>query len=120
MKKNTLKSYITGFVLSLVCTLAAYIVVQIHVSSEHTVISHEVLIPLILAFAILQLIIQLIFFLHLADESGSRWKLAAFASTLGIVLIVVVGAIWIMGHLNYNMMASPSDMNQYIESQDGF
>jgi hypothetical protein len=32
----------------------------------------------------------------------------------------VIGSIWIMGHLNYNMMASPSDMNSYIQSQDGF
>ena len=39
---------------------------------------------------------------------------------MGIILIVVVGSIWIMDHLNYNMMASPADMNTYIQSQDGF
>ncbi len=112
------KPYIIGFVLSIIFTLTAYIMVQIHVSSEHSVISHEILIPAILTLAIAQLFVQLVFFLHLAREDGPRWKLAILISTMGIVLLIVVGSIWIIGHLNYNMMASPSDMNQYINSQD--
>ena len=118
--KATLKSYIIGFVLSLVLTLAAAELVWIHISSGHTVLSHSFLIPALLTLAVLQLIVQLVFFMHLADESGPRWRLGVLISTVGIILIVVIGSIWIMNHLNYNMMASPSDMNAYIQSQDGF
>jgi cytochrome o ubiquinol oxidase operon protein cyoD len=115
----TLSSYIVGFVLSIVLTLAAYVLVQIHINSTHELISHAVLIPSVLGLAIVQFIVQLIFFLHLGSGQGSRWKLVSFLLTLGIVCIVVIGAIWIMNHLNYNMMASPDQMNSYIQSQDG-
>jgi cytochrome o ubiquinol oxidase operon protein cyoD len=107
-------------VLSLALTLTAAGLIWVHINSGHTVFTHEFLNGAILALAIAQLFVQLIFFMHLADESGPRWKLGALISAVGIILIVVVGSIWIMNHLNYNMMASPADMNTYIQSQDGF
>ena len=115
--KATLASYTIGFLLSIVLTLAAFFVV-INPGAFH--VGYGAIVPTILVFAIVQLFVQLIFFLHLADETGPRWKLVAFISTTVIILIVVVGSIWIMNHLNYNMMASPSEMNSYIQSQDGF
>ncbi len=118
--KATPKAYIIGFVLSLVLTLATAALVWIHVSSGHMVLSHAFLYPALLALAIVQLFIQLIFFMHLAGDSGPRWRLGVFISTIGIILIIVIGSVWIMGHLNYNMMASPEQMNNYIQSQDGF
>lgn len=114
---GTLKSYIIGFVLSVVLTLGAFFIV---LRPDVFHMSTAAIIPAILVLAVIQLFVQLIFFMHLAQETGPRWKLAIFISTIGIVLIVVVGSIWIMNHLNYNMMASPSQMNAYIQSQDGF
>jgi cytochrome o ubiquinol oxidase subunit IV len=114
-----LKSYIIGYISSIVLTLAAYALIEIHVNSLHETFSHPFLTVAILTLAVAQFIIQLICFLHLASEHGPRWNLVVFASTIGIVLILVVGSIWIMNHLNYNMMASPSQMNAYIQSQDG-
>ena len=118
--KTTLKSYIIGFVLSLALTLTAAALVWIHVSSGHTVLSHAFLYPTLLVLAVVQLFVQLIFFMHLATDSGPRWRLGVFISTAGIILIIVIGSIWIMNHLNYNMMASPAQVNAYIQSQDGF
>ena len=109
-----------GFVLSLVLTIGAAWLVSAYISSGRAMFAPDVLIGIVLALAIVQLFVQLIFFMHLADESGPRWKLGALVSAVGIILIVVVGSIWIMDHLNYNMMASPADMNTYIQSQDGF
>ena len=118
--KASLKSYIIGFALSLVFTLAAAGLIWVHINSGHRVFTHELLFVAILVLAIAQMLVQLIFFMHLGDESGPRWKLGVFISTVGIILIIVVGSIWIMNHLNYNMMASPTDMSTYIQSQDGF
>jgi cytochrome o ubiquinol oxidase operon protein cyoD len=112
----TLTSYVVGFVSSVILTLAAFFIV-IYPGYFH--FTSGVIIPIILILAVAQLFVQLIFFMHLASETGPRWKLAIFISTIGIVLIVIVGSIWIMNHLNYNMMASPSEMNSYIQSQDG-
>jgi cytochrome o ubiquinol oxidase operon protein cyoD len=113
----TFKSYIIGFTLSVLLTLAAFSVV-LYPGFFH--MGYGAIVPAILILAIIQLIVQLVCFMHLASETGPRWKLAVFISTVGIILIVIVGSIWIMNHLNYNMMASPSEMNAYIQSQDGF
>ena len=117
-ENGTLVSYITGFVLSALLTIAGAIIVNIHISSEHSVISHAVLIPTVLALAFVQLIVQLIFFLRLGSGAGGRWKAAIFFSTLILVLIIVIGSIWIMDHLNYNM--TPAEMSQYMQDQQGF
>lgn len=121
MNKNespSIRPYVIGFSLSIVLTLAAYFLVQAHVNAAHAFISHEVLIPAILVLAMAQLIVQLLFFLHLgASGTASRWKLGAFVLTVVLVLIVVVGSIWIMNHLNYNM--TPSQIDQYLQQQQG-
>jgi cytochrome o ubiquinol oxidase operon protein cyoD len=115
--KPTLTSYIVGFALSLTLTLVAFFLVM-YPGYFHA--GYGALVPAIIILAILQLFVQLICFMHLASEHGPRWKLAALISTVGVILIIVAGSIWIMNHLNYNMMASPSEMNSYIQSQDGF
>lgn len=118
--KRTLGSYITGFILSIALTLTAAWLVWMYIASGRTLFGRTLLIEILIALAIAQLFVQLTFFMHLVDESGPRWKLGALVSAVGIILIVVIGSIWIMNHLNYNMMASPADMNAYIQSQDGF
>ncbi len=113
-----MKKLLIGFALSILLTFTAYVVVFIHVNAAHEAISHEVLIPTILALAMAQLVVQLFFFLHLGfGTRGERWKLGIFISTFALVLIVVVGSIWIMNHLNYNM--TPSQVNQYMQDQQG-
>jgi cytochrome o ubiquinol oxidase operon protein cyoD len=114
-----MKSYLTGYIASILLTLAAYALIALHEHSLHQLFSHPFLKYAVLTLAVIQLIVQLFTFLHLGNESGEHWNLVLLLSTLGIILIVVVGSIWIMNHLNYNMMASPGEMNAYIQSQDG-
>jgi cytochrome o ubiquinol oxidase operon protein cyoD len=117
--KATLKSYIIGFAASLALTLTAAALVWIHANSGHLTFTQPVLYGIVIALALVQLIVQLVFFMHLGEEKGPRWRLGVFVSTFGIIVIIVAGAIWIMGHLNYDMMASPQQMDAYIQSQDG-
>src|SRR6266568_6245083 len=111
--KGLLKSYIIGFVLSVVLTLLAYYPVWLHVNSHQMMFSHELLMWFIVALAFIQLVIQLLFFLHLGQESRPRWKLLMLISFFSIVLIVVIASIWIMQHLNYNM--SLIQMNRLMQ-----
>lgn len=112
MKNKNLKSYIVGFALSVILTLSAYFAVI------DNLLKGDILIATIFVIAIAQLIVQLVFFLHLGQESKPRWNLVIFISTIGLVFIIVIGSIWIMNHLNYNM--SPLQMEKYTQSQDGF
>ena len=114
--KATYKSYLVGFIISIALTLAAFFIV-LRPGFFHA--GAGAVVPIILVLAVAQLLVQLLCFLHIGNESGPRWKLVAFLSTASIVLIVIIGSIWIMSHLNYNMMASPGDMSSYIQSQDG-
>ena len=111
------KPYIIGFVFSVLLTLAAYLPVWQHVSSEHIYLSHEHLVLTVVIIAVFQLLVQLFFFLHLGQGKDAHWNVAIFISTAGIILILVIGSLWIMNHLNYNM--SPEQMNNYIMHTEG-
>ncbi|MGV9001909.1 MAG: cytochrome o ubiquinol oxidase subunit IV [Candidatus Saccharimonadaceae bacterium] len=105
-------SYVVGFALSIFSTLLAYFFVVNHLLPKET------LIYVVLAIAVIQLIVQVVFFLHIGH--GSRWKLLTFIFTVLVVGIVVVGSIWIMQNLNYNMMdMTPDQMQQYMKENEG-
>jgi cytochrome o ubiquinol oxidase operon protein cyoD len=98
---KTLSSRFIGFFGSLILTLAAFLIIA---RPELFRFPSQIAIGVILVLAILQALVQSIFFLNILSEKGVRWNLIVFASTLSIILIIVLGAIWIMGHLNCNMM----------------
>lgn len=106
---GNLKSYVSGFALSVVLTLVAYFLVVGHVLSGYG------LVIVLLELAILQFTAQLFFFLHFGKEKSPRWKLLTLVLMLVFVLIVVVGSILIMKSLNYNM--SPERIQQYMTDQ---
>lgn len=118
MKNKAVESYIVGFLFSVVFTFLAYDLVLTDVNSRHKLFPLIFLLPIILIIACLQLIVQLIFFLHLGKEHAPRWNAFFFISTFMGILLIVIGSIWIMYHLNYNM--TPMQMNQYIQNQSGF
>ena len=108
----TLRSYIAGFLLSLATTIAAYVVVTEKLYSKNGIIAA------IAILAVAQFIVQMLFFMHLGQEKKPRWKLLALVFMTGVVMIIVLGSLWIMNHLDYNMMSS-KQMRQYMDSQDG-
>jgi cytochrome o ubiquinol oxidase operon protein cyoD len=113
---GSIRSYVTGFGLSLLLTLTAYLLVHRHVSSYHTAISHEVLKVMITGLALTQLLVQLVFFLHLDKESKPRWNLTVLFFAATVVVIVVFGSVWIMHNLNYHQ-ATQEQIIHYIHSQ---
>ena len=106
--------YTTGFVLSILLTATPFVIVMNHLMQGWT------LIFTLMGFAVSQLIVQLVFFLHLGRESKPRWNMLMFLFALLVVIIVVAGSLWIMDNLDYNMM--PHQMDQYMleQGQKGF
>lgn len=112
-RQGSLKSYTVGFVLSIILTLLPfYIVVNEMVSGWSLVAS-------LFGFAFAQLLVQLQFFIHLGEESKPRWNLIMFLSMALFLLIVVIGSIWVMNSLNYNMMPGHQVEQQLLE-EEGF
>jgi cytochrome o ubiquinol oxidase operon protein cyoD len=109
---GTLKSYASGFILSIVLTITAYLLVTHHTYSDR----HTILV-IIVGLALLQFIGQLLFFLHLGKETKPRWKLFVLLFMLLVVFILVFGSLWIMDNLNYHM--SSEQINTYLNNQGG-
>jgi cytochrome o ubiquinol oxidase operon protein cyoD len=92
-------------------TLAAYFTVVNGVLSGRTVIMA------IAGLAIAQLLVQLVFFLHLHRETKPRLNLIVFLFMLMVVGIVVVGSLWIMENLDYTM--HPHEADEYLLEEEG-
>jgi len=110
--------YGIGFVLAIALTLIAYFLVV------NQVLTGAGLVGAIMGLAAVQLLVQLLFFLHFGSKQASdaRWHQAAFYFMLIILIIIVGGSLWIMANMNYNMMMTPEQMNEYMmkESNKGF
>ena len=109
--RGTLATYVTGYIFSVYLTITAYLIVYNHL------FSHLVMLSVIIALALIQFIVQIVFFLHLGRETRPRWKLAVLCMMILIVLILVVGSLWIMSNLNVRM--TPQQMNNYMNNQQG-
>lgn len=93
------KPYLIGYTLSLILTLNAYFAVT---QADKGITSG--LFILLMSLAVTQLVLQILFFLHLGKEAKPRWNALAFITMIMVVLFIVVGSIWIMNNLDYNMM----------------
>ncbi|MFA5996887.1 MAG: cytochrome o ubiquinol oxidase subunit IV [Candidatus Paceibacterota bacterium] len=104
--RNAINSYVIGFVLSIALTLIPYVMVVNHMLSVQTAVVSVV------GIALAQLLVQVIFFLHLSRKSKPEWNLIVFIYTILMVVFLVIGSIWIMNNLKYNMnMADASPLN---------
>lgn len=107
----TIIKYVIGFVLSLVLTLTAYWVTINGIDKTTLYLILGVL-------ALVQMVVQLVFFLPLGEEARPRYKLATFLLMSFMLAIIVIGSIWIMDNMNYNMAnMSPNEKNDYMLMQ---
>ena len=121
-KPGTVLSYTIGFVLSVLLTVAAFGLVQIHLNDNHEAISHTALSVAIFVFAISQLAVQLLLFLHLGSEKKPYRQSLSFIFVAFIITILIVGSLWIMANLDYSHggVKSPQETDSYIIHDEGF
>jgi cytochrome o ubiquinol oxidase subunit IV len=65
----------------------------------------------IMGFAAVQIVVHMVYFLHMSPKVEGGQNLLALIFTLIIVLIVLSGSMWVMFHLNQNMMPMPATMD---------
>ncbi|MCB5184207.1 cytochrome o ubiquinol oxidase subunit IV [Methylobacillus gramineus] len=95
---GSVKSYVIGFILSVILTVIPFALVMF------PTLAPGVILTSILVLAIVQIVVHLVYFLHMNNSSEQRWNVMAFIFTILIIAIVVIGSLWIMFHLNHNMM----------------
>jgi cytochrome o ubiquinol oxidase operon protein cyoD len=95
---GTVLSYTTGLVLALLLTAASFIVSQTHLLWAPGVAAG------LAVLAIAQMGVHLVFFLHISSGPDNTNNVLALAFGVLIVTLVVSGSLWIMAHLDANMM----------------
>lgn len=95
---GSLKSYLIGFILSIILTVIPFAMVMNGSATKST------LIAVLVICAVVQILVHLVYFLHLNTSSEQQWNVVAFVFAVLIIAILVVGSLWIMWYLNYNLM----------------
>ena len=95
---TSLKPLIFSFFFSIVSILVVYMI------ATYTSLKQDALVTIAVAIGCMQMTTQLLFFFHIGLESKVKWGFLLFIFTLLLVLIVVLGTLWIMYHLDYNLM----------------
>ena len=95
---GTLKSYVVGFILSLGFTALSFGAVMTGV------LPRDMILPAITLLAVVQVLVQLLFFLHLGTAPEQRNNTVIFLLTALLIVIVVALSLWVMHNANANMM----------------
>jgi cytochrome o ubiquinol oxidase operon protein cyoD len=92
-------SYSAGFILSVLLTAAAFGIIMTGSLTGHNAVLA------IAGLAFVQIIVHLVFFLHMNTSSAQRWNVMAFGFTVLTAVILIVGSLWIMHNVSMNMMS---------------
>ena len=110
--------YAVGYLLSLVLTINAYTLVVANATLQPGGRPSTDLVVTLVALAVAQLLVQVVFFVQLGHDPKPRWNIMAFIVMIMVVLFIVIGSLWIMNNLNYNM--TPADqLEQTIMNDEG-
>jgi cytochrome o ubiquinol oxidase operon protein cyoD len=101
------QGYLIGLGLAVLLTVASF-----YVARTHEIWGPGIPIALVV-LAIAQMGIHLVFFLHITTAPDNTNNILALAFGLLIVCLVVLGSLWIMYHLNHNML--PADQMMHMQ-----
>lgn len=96
---GSLKGYLTGFILAAIFTVIPFWLVM------GKVLNNTYLTALILlGFGAAQIVVHMVYFLDMNTQAEGGWSILALIFTAILVLIMLSGSLWVMYHLNHNMM----------------
>ena len=106
---GTRRTYLIGFALSVILTAIPFWLVMGDVIADRTIAT-----LVIMAFGVVQILVHMIYFLHMNTRSEGGWTMMAAIFTIIVIVIALSGSLWVMFHLNTNMMPghimNPADL----------
>ncbi len=103
---GSMRDYVIGFVLSVILTAIPFWLVGTHAIADKGTAA-----LVIVAFAAVQIVVHMIYFLHMNTKSEGGWTMLALIFTVIILTIALAGSLWVMYHMNANMMPTPASMD---------
>ena len=107
---GSLKTYAIGFILSVILTAIPFWLVM-----NKTITNTGTMGLVLLGFAAVQVVVHMVYFLHMNSKSEGGWNMMALIFTVMIVVIAMAGSLWVMYHMNHNMM--PDLMPEYMHTK---
>lgn len=104
---GSLRDYLIGFFLSVILTAIPFWLVM-----TDAIADKQATALVIMAFAAVQIVVHMIYFLHMNTKAENGWTIMALIFTVILVIIALSGSLWVMYHLNHNMMPMTHDMRQ--------
>lgn len=95
----TMGDYVKGFILAVILTAIPFYLVMNNVITDRSTA-----VAVLGLFAIVQVLVHMVYFLHMNARGEGGWTMMALIFTLVLVVITLSGSLWIMYHLNANMM----------------
>lgn len=95
---GSIKQYTIGFILSIILTILPFGMAMSGGFSKST------LLAVVGLAGIVQIFVQLVFFLHMNASEEQRWNVIAFLYTILTIAILLIGSVWVMNYLHFNMM----------------
>ncbi|GAB2470647.1 hypothetical protein GCM10027082_22490 [Comamonas humi] len=96
---STFSGYMIGFFLSIILTAIPFAVVMGDVFESRTTTM-----LVISAFAVVQILVHMVFFLHMNGKVEGGWTMLSTIFTIIFVCIVIAGTLWVMHNMNAHMM----------------
>jgi cytochrome o ubiquinol oxidase operon protein cyoD len=102
-----MRDYVIGFVASVLLTAIPFWLVMTDALGDKALTG-----IIVVAFAAVQIVVHMIYFLHMNAKAEGGWNMLALIFTVVLVVIVLSGSLWVMHHLNTNMMPMPHSMDE--------
>ncbi|GGY10577.1 cytochrome o ubiquinol oxidase subunit IV [Massilia dura] len=96
---GSMKDYVIGFVLSVILTAIPFWLVMNDVIKDSSTLG-----LVIIGFAAVQMVVHMVYFLHMNAKSEGGWNMLALIFTVIVIVITLAGSLWVMYHMNKNMM----------------
>ena len=96
---SSLREYAIGFVLSVILTAIPFWLVMAKVIADR-----NTAVLVLGGFAVVQVLVHMVYFLHMNGKVESGWTLLSTIFTVVFVAITIAGTLWVMFHMNANMM----------------
>lgn len=106
---GSLSTLMIGFALAAILTIIPFGLVMAEVE-----ISKTAMIAIIMGLGAVQIVVHLVYFLHLNNSQEEGWTMASTMLTLIILMIVLAGSLWVMHNMNANMMPMGNDAMQQM------
>lgn len=107
MPHGTYREYMTGFVLAVILTAIPFILVM-----ARPIPSPGYTAAIVLICAVAQILVHMVFFLHMTPKAEDGWLLLSTVFTIILVVITLAGSLWVVFHLNRNMMPGMQGAHQ--------